>query len=69
MPFLITIAMIMIIMTTVTKFHDNLSNFFDTLITVKVLGNLKNSDFLRKKNTKGVILKQKGTRMTENEED
>ena len=29
----------------------------------------KNNGLLRKKNTKGVILKQKGTRMTENGED
>ena len=38
-------------------------------IAAKVLGNLKNNGLLRKKNTKGVILKQKGTRMAEDGED
>ena len=32
-------------------------------------GNLKNNGLLRKKNTKGVILQQKGTRMAEDGED
>ena len=38
-------------------------------IKVKVLENLKHIGLLRKKNTKGVILKQKGTMMAEDGED
>ena len=39
------------------------------LIMVKVLGKHKNNGLPRKKITKGVILKQKGTRMAEDGED
>ena len=39
------------------------------LITVKLLGEPKNNSLLRKENTKGVILKQKETRMAEDGED
>ena len=34
-----------------------------------MLGNLKNNSLVREKNTKGLILKQKGTMMAENGED
>ena len=33
------------------------------------VGKPKNNDLVRKKNTKGMILKQKGTRMAEDGED
>ena len=37
------------------------------LIAVQVVGKPKNNGLLRKKNTKGLILKQKGTRMAEDD--
>ena len=44
--------------------HDILSHFFKGLV-----GEPKNNGLLRKKNTKGLILKQKGTKMAEDGED
>ena len=49
--------------------HDILSNFFDGLNYGLSVGKPKNNSLLWKKNTKGVILKQKGTRMAVDEED
>ena len=49
--------------------HDILSYFFDGLNCGLSVGQPKNNGLLRKKNTKGVILKQKGTRMAEDGED
>ena len=46
---------------TVQMSHDILSHFFDGLNYGLSVGKPKNNDFLGKKNTKGVILKQKGT--------
>ena len=43
-----------------------MSRFFDGLNCV---GKPKNNSLLRKKNTEGVILKQKGTGMAEDGED
>ena len=48
--------------------HDILSHFFDGLIHNLSVGKPTNNNLLRKKNTKGVILKQKGTRMAEDGE-
>ena len=46
--------------------HDILNHFFDGLNIGSIVGKPKNNGLLRKKNTKGVILK--GTRMDEDEE-
>ena len=43
--------------------HDILSHFFDGLNYGVSVGKPKNNGLLRKRNTKGVILKQKGARM------
>ena len=47
--------------------HDIFNHFFDGLNYG--VGKLKNNGLLRKKNTKGVILKQKRTRMENIETD
>ena len=49
--------------------RDVLSHFFDGLNYGLSAGKPKNNGLLRKKNTKGVILKQKGTRMAQDGED
>ena len=49
--------------------HDILSHFFDGLNYSLSVGRPKNNALLRTKNTKRVILKQKGTRMAENGEN
>ena len=49
--------------------HDFLSHFFDGLNCGSSVGKPKNNGLLMKKNTKGVKLKQKGTRMAEDGED
>ena len=49
--------------------HDILSYFFDGLNCGSSVGKPKNDGLLRKKNTKDLILKQKGTRMAEDGED
>ena len=49
--------------------HDILSHFFDPLNYSLSVGKTNNYGLLRKKNTKGMILKQKGTRMAEDGED
>ena len=45
------------------------SHFFDGLNYGLSVAKPKNNGLLRKKNTKGVVLKQKGTRMAEDGED
>ena len=49
--------------------HDILSHFFDGLSHGLSVGKPKTNDLLMKEKTKGVILKQKGTRMAEDGED
>ena len=49
--------------------HNILSHFFDGLSCGSIDGKPDNSGLLRKKNTKGVILKQKGTAMAKIETD
>ena len=49
--------------------HDILSYFFDGLNCGSSVGKPRHNGLLRKKNTKGVILKQKGTRMAEDIQD
>ena len=49
--------------------HDILSHFINSLDYGQSVGKPKNNNLLRKKNTKGVILKQKGTMMAEDGED
>ena len=49
--------------------HDILSHFFEGLNCALSVRKPKNNGFLRKKNNKGVILKQKGTRMAADGED
>ena len=49
--------------------HDVLSHFFDGLNYGSSVVKPKNNGLLRKKNTKGIILKQKGTRIPEDGED
>ena len=49
--------------------HDILSRFFDFLNCGSSVGKMKNNGVLRKKNTKGLVLKQKGTRMAEDGKD
>ena len=49
--------------------HDILGHFFDGLNNGLIVEKPKNNGLPRKKNTKGVILKQKGTRMAEDRED
>ena len=49
--------------------QDILSHFFDSLNCGWSVGKPKNNGLLRKKNTKRLILKQKGTRMAEDGED
>ena len=46
-----------------------MSHFFDGLNYSLSVAKVKNNGLLRKKNTKGVILAQKGTRMAEDGED
>ena len=46
-----------------------LSHFFHGLNYGKGIGKSKTNSLLRKKNTKGVILEQKGTRMAEDGKD
>ena len=46
--------------------HDILSHFFDGPSYGLSVGKANNNGLPRKKNTKGLILKQKGTRMAEN---
>ena len=48
--------------------HDNLSHLFNGLNHCLSAGKPKNNGLLGKKNTKGVILKQKGIRMAEDGE-
>ena len=49
--------------------HDILSHFFDGLNYGLSVAKPKNNGLLRKKNTTGVILKQKGRRMGKIETD
>ena len=49
--------------------NDILSHFFDGLNCGSSVWKPKHNGLLRKKNTKGLILKQKGTRMAEDGED
>ena len=49
--------------------HNILSHFFKGLNCGLSAGKPKKNGLLRKKNTKGLILKQKGTRMAEDGED
>ena len=49
--------------------HDILSHFFDGLNYGLSAGKPKNNGLLKRKHTKGLILKQKGTRMAEDGED
>ena len=49
--------------------HNILSHFFNGLSHSLSVGKLKTNGLLMKKKTKGVILKQKGTRMAEDGED
>ena len=49
--------------------HDILSHFFDGLSHGLSVGKPKTNGLLMKEKTKGVILKQKGTRMAEDGED
>ena len=49
--------------------HDILCHFFDGLNYGLSAGKPKNGGLLRKKNNKGVILKQKGTGMAEDGDD
>ena len=49
--------------------RDILSHFFDGLNFGLSVRTPKNNGFLRKKNTKGVILKQKETRMADDGKD
>ena len=49
--------------------HEVLSPFFVGLNNSFSVGKANNNGFLRKKNTKGLILKQKGTSMAEDGED
>ena len=49
--------------------HDILSHFFDGLNCGLSAGKPKNNGLLRKENTKGLILKKKGTRMAEDGQD
>ena len=49
--------------------HDIFSHFFFCLNHGQSVGKPKNNGLPRKKNTKGVILEQKGARMAENGED
>ena len=49
--------------------HANLSYFLDGLNCGSSVRKPKNNGLLRKKNIKGLILKQKGTRMAEDGED
>ena len=49
--------------------HDILGHFFDGVSHGLSVGKPKTNDLLMKKKTKGVILKQKGTRMAEDGED
>ena len=49
--------------------HDILSQFFDGVNCGLRAGKPKNNGLLRKKNNKGLILRQKGTRMDEDGED
>ena len=49
--------------------HDIWSHFFDGLSCGASVGKPKTNGLLRKKNTRGFILKQKGTRMAEDGED
>ena len=49
--------------------HDISSHFFDSLNCGSSVGKRKNNGLLRKKNTKGLILKRKGTRMAEDGKD
>ena len=50
-------------------YHDILNHFFDGLNYSWSVAKPKNNGLLRKKNTKGVCLKQKGTMMAEDGED
>ena len=45
--------------------HDIFGRFFDGVSLGLIVGKPKTYDLLMKENTKGVILKQKGTRMAE----
>ena len=49
--------------------HDILSHFFDGLNSGLSVEKPKHNGLLRKKNTKGVILKHKGTRTAQDGED
>ena len=49
--------------------HNILNHFFDGLNFGSSVGKPKNNGLLRKKNTKGLIQKQKGTRTAADEED
>ena len=49
--------------------HDILGHFFDGVSHGSSVGKPKTNDLLMKEKTKGVILKQKGTRMADDEED
>ena len=49
--------------------HDILSRFFDGLNYGASVRKPKNNGFQRKKNTKRVILKRKGTKMAKDGED
>ena len=49
--------------------HDIVSHFFDGLSHSLSVGKPKTNGLLMKEKTKGVILKQKGTRMAEDGED
>ena len=49
--------------------HEILSHFFDGLNYGESVAKPKNNGMLSKKNTKGAILKQKGTRMVEDCKD
>ena len=49
--------------------HDILSHSFDGLNYSSSATKPKNNSLLMKKNTKGLILQQKGTRMVEDGED
>ena len=49
--------------------HDISSHFFNNLKYGLSVGKPKNNGLPRKKNTKGVILKRKGTRTVEDGED
>ena len=49
--------------------HDILSYFFDGLSHSLSVGKPKTNGLLMKEKTKGVVLKQKGTRMAEDGDD